>query len=181
MTGRLHWPERGDTLIEVVIALTILSAVITSAYVVANRAFLSGQTAKERSALVSSAQQQAEALRSFRDEHTWAEFRDGNAALGYMGVVNAQQASADCYTPTVAVDHCFHMEQVTLSGILRWVPRPGNIDASTFTPGYVNIGIRDTLAIGHLDCLIFYGNDALGGGSNNGTLIVNLTDLDGLL
>ncbi|MBP7017952.1 prepilin-type N-terminal cleavage/methylation domain-containing protein [Candidatus Saccharibacteria bacterium] len=57
--------QRGDTLIEVTLAVAILATVLASAYAVTSRAAKSGQAAKERSQAVALVQQQAEIIQSF--------------------------------------------------------------------------------------------------------------------
>jgi len=64
--------QRGDTLIEVAIAIVIVGTILFSAYVLSSKAFQLGQSAKERSQAVQLAQQQAEGLRSLRDNQSWA-------------------------------------------------------------------------------------------------------------
>lgn len=102
--------QRGDTLVEVTMALAIMALVLTGAFVAANRAYLLGQQAKERSQIVSVAQQQAEALESFRDSHSWYEFRMGNGALN--GIRTRTAASNE-----------FHMVQTSAGS--EWTPVAG--------------------------------------------------------
>jgi len=88
-----HWTkkqteERGDTLIEVTFALAILGFVLMSSTVIAMTAFRTGQTARERTQVAAEAQEQMEALRSFRDNHTWDEFRVGDGSGNCTGAGN---------------------------------------------------------------------------------------------
>lgn len=115
--------HRGDTLIEVVFALAILAFVLLGATAIASTAFRTGQTARERTQVADEAQQQMEALRSFRDNHSWDEFRVGNAGI-YRGVDTA--ATSACRFD--ATKHCFHMElRSTTAGSTEWVPVAGPI------------------------------------------------------
>jgi len=108
-------------MIEVAFALAILAAVLVGASVVASLAFRSGQTARERTQVSDLAQQQMEALRSFRDNHTWDEFRGGNSGT-YAGVDTA--GATPCTFD--AAKHCFHMElKSTAAGTTEWVPVAG--------------------------------------------------------
>src|SRR6266702_3861781 len=104
--------QRGDTLIEVTFALAILGTVLLGSTAIAAAAFRTGQTARERTQVAEVAQQQMEALRSFRDNHTWAEFEGGSScgsAGGYCGV--NQVLTTNCsYNPAL---RCFHMVQTT--------------------------------------------------------------------
>jgi Tfp pilus assembly protein PilV len=112
--------ERGDTLIEVTIALSILSFVLISSTSIATSAFRLGQTAENRTQVADVAQEQMEALRSFRDNNdngsgnqTWATTfePDINSANGANG---------------------FHM-QLTSGANPAWVPVAGSL--TTSTPG----------------------------------------------
>jgi hypothetical protein len=81
---------------------------------IAAAAFRTGQTARERTQVSEVAQSQLEALRSFRDNHTWAEFAQGKTPL--YGGVNAVHSG-------------FHME---LSAG-EWRPVAGSLTTSTPT------------------------------------------------
>ena len=63
--------QRGDTLVEVTIALAILVMVLLSSFNLASYAFRLGEQAKERTQASQLAQEQAEALRNYRDNHPW--------------------------------------------------------------------------------------------------------------
>jgi type II secretory pathway pseudopilin PulG len=98
--------EDGDTLIEVTFALAILGSVILSCTALMTSAFKTGQTARERTQVSEVAQEQLEALRSFRDNHTWTDFQNGSA--GFSGI------------NTVAAG--FHMELKNTGLGNEWVP-----------------------------------------------------------
>src|SRR6476469_6227380 len=66
--------QRGDTLIEVILALAILSMVLFASFNLVNTGFQVSQVSKERSQVDALMQEQAEALRSFRDQSTWSAF-----------------------------------------------------------------------------------------------------------
>ncbi len=72
----LKLSQRGDTLIEVTIATIIIGIILSSAYVLGNKAFQLGQLSKERSQAAQIMQSQAEGLRSLRDfGPDWATFQ----------------------------------------------------------------------------------------------------------
>lgn len=75
MLPRLKLNQRGDTLVEVTIALSIMSAVLTSSFLLADKSIQLGRIAKERTLMVSAAQQQAEALTALRDRVGWLAFK----------------------------------------------------------------------------------------------------------
>ncbi len=78
LIGRLN--QKGDTLVEVTIALAILSMVLVSSFSLAGSAYRLGSSAKERSQAANGIQRQAEGLRNYRDSHNWTDFR--NAITG---------------------------------------------------------------------------------------------------
>lgn len=77
--------ERGDTLVEVVMALAILSLVLVSSYALATGTFRLGRGAGERTQAVNYLQQQAEALRTYRNSVDWTVFRQAVAGFGGVG------------------------------------------------------------------------------------------------
>lgn len=98
--------ERGETLVEVVMALGILSLVLVSSYALATGTFRLGRGAGDRTQAVNSLQQQAEALRTYRDEVIW----------------QTQFAVAmTAYTQAPPFD-TFCMVKKVESGIQRWRP-----------------------------------------------------------
>lgn len=66
--------ERGDTLIEVIMAMAILTGVLLATYSVSIRAFHAGTTARERQQVSALMEEQAEALRQYRDNSDWPTF-----------------------------------------------------------------------------------------------------------
>lgn len=75
--------QRGETLVEVVMALGILSLVLVSSYALATGTFRLGRGAGERTQAVNYLQQQAEALRTYRDATDWGTFaRSTNTYVG---------------------------------------------------------------------------------------------------
>lgn len=64
---RLFRGEHGDTLIEVVFAITIMGSVLISSAALSSLAYRSGISARERTQAANIAQGQAEALRNLRD------------------------------------------------------------------------------------------------------------------
>ena len=68
--------NRGDTLIEVVIATVIIGVVLFGAYSLGSKAFQLGQNARERNQATQLIQEQAEGLRALRDSAaSWEVFR----------------------------------------------------------------------------------------------------------
>ncbi len=182
-----HWRNvlnsRGDTLIEVTIALAILAMVLTGAFATANKAFNLGQNAKERSQMVNEAQQQAEALQSFRDSHTWTQFVQGSG-IGLPGIVT-RNGSVDCDPNQSGTQHCFHMVQQGGTG--QWIPQagPGTDQGELGNQGYVRILVyQDTAPLSTQPSYTFiiqYGVPARGGGPDLASDIrLELVDMDGL-
>lgn len=151
--------QRGDTLIEVTFALAILATVLLGSTSIAASAFRMGQTAKERTVTIEKAQQQIEALRSFRDSHSWNEFRSGNGCTtpgGYCGVDN--------------VGATWHMELTNVSGSTQWVPVTGSLagPVPTSTMGIsadLSTGLRMNARPCNYDFQLNYSFSPLGGGT----------------
>lgn len=157
--------ERGDTLIEVTIALAILGFVLLGATAIGAAAFRTGQTARERTQVAAGAQQQLEALRSFRDNHTWSEFRTGRSCgsvTGYCGV--DQVLTTPCQFD--ASRRCFHMELApTTAGTTEWIPRTGSVAANVPTSIIeISTSTSATSECGY-DFLLQYSFEPLGGGT----------------
>lgn len=89
--------QRGETLVEVVMALGILSLVLVSSYALATGTFRLGRGAGERTQAVNYLQEQAEALRTYRNQtSSWADFRSSMAT--YQGKTFCMQQSLDAAT-----------------------------------------------------------------------------------
>lgn len=174
--GRNSNNSRGDTLVEVTFALAILGAVLIGATAVATTAFRTGQTAKERTQVAIAAQGQMEALRSFRDNHTWSEFRAGSSP-SYLGVDTA--IGGVCSTGP-----CFHMELTTLPGTTEWVPKPGpavapgpaaaNVPGSSMEIYKAALGSDARCAY---DFVLKYQFSQLGGGTASNRIATKLVNL----
>ena len=67
--------SRGDTLVEVIIALAVLSVVLFASYTITGRAARVGQAAKERTQGVAFAQQQAEIIQAYAARN-WTDFEE---------------------------------------------------------------------------------------------------------
>jgi hypothetical protein len=162
--------------VEVTIALAILASVLTGAFVAANKAFNVGQSAKERSQLVGDAQQQAEALQSFRDSHTWTEFLTGNG--GGLPGINVRAPIGGCSSP------CFHMERKVIGvSPVQWVPVAGpttgsQLGGQDMLSTTANL-VVDPIAVPAYDFVITYSVPQRGGGPDlTSNLRLRLTDLD---
>jgi type II secretory pathway pseudopilin PulG len=123
----MRW-HQGDTLIEVTFALAILGFVLLGSTAIASTAFRTGQNARERTEVAEVAQEQMEALRSFRDNHTWDQFRNGSGSA-YAGVDTVPTATCK-FDPNPAY-HCFHMELSTSGSTTEWVPKSGALTPGT--------------------------------------------------
>ena len=165
--------SRGDTLVEVTFALAILGAVLIGSTVVTTGAFRTGQTAKERTEVASVAQGQIEALRSFRDNHTWTEFRSGTA--NFRGVDNAPVAACTLNSPGL---RCFHMVLASAAGVTQWVPQSGAATASV--PGTVIEIYTATPGISRpcaYDFILKYQFTTLGNGTASNRIATKLANL----
>lgn len=101
--------QRGETLVEVVMALGILSLVLVSSYALATGTFRLGRGAGERTQAVNYLQQQAEALRIYRDKSpNWSTFTQ--AVTPYNGADDGakfcmvKDTSTDSWKPAPTSD-----------------------------------------------------------------------------
>jgi prepilin-type N-terminal cleavage/methylation domain-containing protein len=153
--------QRGDTLIEVTIALAIIGMVITGAFVLSDKALQLGLTARERSQMVSTAQEQAEALISYRDSNNWPTFSQNIGAL-------------------ITSSGRFHMAQPAGGG--AWAPVSG-VATSDLLPDGNQIWVESTdagLGVTTYHFAIHYSEPAIGGGTNSSAIYLQLTNLDPL-
>jgi type II secretory pathway pseudopilin PulG len=156
--------QHGDTLVEVTIALSILAAVLTSGFLTANRAYMIGQNARERTEIINLAQAQAEQLKNFRDTHTWNEFLGGITT------------TSSCPT---GVSSCFHMALDSATG--KWVPAGGSTPAIS-SNGSITITNPVIGPLGKFaDFEIVYVLNPRGGGvPETNRIPVELANLDGI-
>ena len=161
--ARLWRDQRGDTLVEVSIALAILAMVLSSSAVVAARAAKLAQTAKERTMVSDVAQVHMEAIRAFRDNHTWNEFLNGGTgAISYGGVLGT---SISCQKDSP----CFHMELIAASAVAKeYLPKSGSTTATVPT-SYIEV--KPTPGPGaipeYVDFSLNYGFKGVNGGPDN--------------
>ena len=160
---RISRNQRGDTLIEVTMALSILAVVLTFGFLTANRAYMIGQNARERTEIINAAQAQAEQLRNSRDMQTWNQF---------LGGITTTSSCPSGATP------CFHMALDSVTG--KWVPAGGSVPAVSSNG---SIAITNSVVIPGKSASfeIVYVLDPRGGGApETNSIPVGLSDLDGI-
>jgi len=81
--------KRGDTLIEVVISLAILSSILVFATTGALNAWRAQRLAGERTKATGLAQRQADALKAFRKSRDWGLFVDQTSGSMHMKIVGS--------------------------------------------------------------------------------------------
>jgi uncharacterized protein YegL/type II secretory pathway pseudopilin PulG len=166
----------GDTLIEVTIALAILSTVLITSTVVATQSYRLGQTARERTTLINAAQGQVEAMRAFRDGHSWSQFINGGTTpRTFPGVLTAAVGTG---CPDNVPSPCMHMEAEPGS---TYLPADGWI-AGPFNTSYIAIVVVPSPGSSAIprsvDVTVYYGSKALGGGVDpTGHIATTFTDL----
>lgn len=107
--------QRGDTIVEVLLATVIMSAVLSTAYNLSNRATKINQDSYERITIANSLQEQAELLRVARAQDTthWA-----NAKAKGSGVTADPAGPDNCFkadfndTTTFTTTKSYHMNLV---------------------------------------------------------------------
>ena len=154
MSSRRPRRPAGDTLIEVLFAFTILSAVISVAFGGALSSYKSAQTAQNRTQALFLAQYQADALKTYRDSLGWdtAEvqaycFLDINTsgtsclagtALTAMSIYLAPSTESFCMVPAGGVT--YWKVQLTTT-----TPNSCNERARTLAPNLNNPTVQITL------------------------------------
>jgi type II secretory pathway pseudopilin PulG len=164
--------KAGDTLIEVTLALAILSMVLITSTVVATQSYRLGQTARERTTISNAAQGQLEAMRAFRDNHSWAQFLSGGVTpAAYTGVLNTAVGTGCRVTSP-----CLHMEKLVST---TYVPRDGTMDGP-FTTSYLEMVVTPGPGATPRSVIVIvnYGMQSLSGSTENtGHIQTTFTDL----
>lgn len=90
--------NRGDTIIEVLLATTVLAIVITGAYTLSNRALRVAQNSVERTEVSTKMREQMEVLRAMRNQQTpsWTELLSNSARQGSAPPANSNINLAQC-------------------------------------------------------------------------------------
>jgi prepilin-type N-terminal cleavage/methylation domain-containing protein len=176
---KLLTSQRGDTLIEVTMALAILSVVLLTSTIVTTRAFRLGQTARERTMIADDAQAQIEALRSFRDNHTWNEFLNGGTigTSAFNGVLNAAAVGPRACSLSAS---CFYLALTTFGpGETEFVPSGGST-TGTVPTSYMEVTVTPNVPVAptSVDIDLSYGFTELGDQTQAiGHIKTTLTDL----
>ena len=155
-------------------ALAILSIVLLSSTVVTTQAFRLGQTARERTVIADDAQSQVEALRSFRDNHTWDEFLNGGwiGAARFSGVINGAGPGGCRFSSP-----CFFMKLRSFGPVIaEYLPAPGST-IGTVPTSYMEISVTPITPT-KVDVILSYGFTELGGQTQaTGHIKTTLTDI----
>ena len=166
--------EAGDTLIEVTMALSILSTVLISSTVIATQAFRTGQTARERTSIAVTAQGQMEAVRAFRDNNSWDNFlngKSGAAPEAFNGMLMSNASTSNCRVKAP----CLHMQAG--SGP-TYLPEGGLMNGPMAT-SYIEIVSTPDAGPNpdNLKVTINYGFDDLSGNKFTGHITGSFTNL----
>ena len=103
--------ERGDTIVEVLIALAILTAVLGGAYYSANQSFRSERDSQEHTEALTIAQTQLEELRVYGN--TFDSSNPNNACMGGTVPVMATSCQfSNNGTPCVASNTCYYTASI---------------------------------------------------------------------
>lgn len=131
--------ERGDTLVEVVMALGILSLVLVSSYALATGTFRLGRGAGDRTQAVNYLQQQAEVLRLYRDNTAdWSTFQ--NAVSIYPGAASNDDTQYFCmkkmssgWAPVVSTDAACTVDSTKIRISAKADDEPGRVPPRRYT------------------------------------------------
>lgn len=112
---------RGETIVEVVMALGILSFVLISSYALATGTFRMGRSASQRTQAVAYLQQQAEALRLYRDGISWSTDPTNfvnttvyNGSPSYFCMKSTTAGSVTTWAPISSTDPSCVKDNITI-------------------------------------------------------------------
>ena len=96
--------QRGDTLVEVLLAMSVIGLILGSSYAIANRSLATGRNAQEQTEAVKLAESQLEFLKAYIDEDPsgvpaysgFAGFRDASTAFCVIPDTNTLAEGTDC-------------------------------------------------------------------------------------
>lgn len=176
---KLH---KGDTLLEVIIALAILTVVLTAATISALRSFRSADLARERTTAYFLAQRQADALRAYGRSMIWKDFINTSNANGvgqFVGATTTCMSSAACKYPRTG--NLYGAANPNLSAA-QITALPGldatDINARKFYMGYNGAGTSWAISPDGKAAMMSDGKSA----NNNGlfivTIVANKANLD---
>jgi hypothetical protein len=146
--------QSGDTLVEVIFALIILTALLVSSISLARLANIQGNNSRIRTQHANILHEQYEAVRAFRDSVDWDEFLAGPKS-GKIGVRfgrdwgGVNRAIPPCHVvpnppaPPTNEFYCFHMERDGRVGsptFGKWLPCPGIFHPSFEEDNWVQSG-----------------------------------------
>lgn len=128
---KLRGNERGDTLVEVIFSLIILTAVLVAVFSLGRQAHSQSSNSQTRIQAIDLVQEQYEALRNYRDRQAsvtpWQDFLgagSGGSAGNRIGISRRYDSPSSC----IPAADCFHMERQSYVGQAdygQWVPCPG--------------------------------------------------------
>ena len=96
--------SRAFTLVETMIAITILTLAISGAFLAANSSLLAAETSRDQLAASFLAQEGIEYLRAMRDDYYLSAYRTGGANVSSTAWSNFLSAAAPCRGSTCMLD-----------------------------------------------------------------------------
>ena len=126
--------QRGDTIVEVMLALTVIGMALGVSYGIANRSLATGQLAQERTEALKLAESQLEILKSYDDAELGAvrsnsDIISGDACLLSGGV----STGADCDERFFAIRLIYVAATASapelFESVITWDPPQGASDA----------------------------------------------------
>ncbi len=100
--------QRGDTIIEVLVAIVVLSTVLVISYGIMTRGFANGQIALERTETQAMLNAQATILRTVRDTSQSQKEETGVDTSEWSAVLNLTRNAPASGIPASAVEGCSH-------------------------------------------------------------------------
>lgn len=142
------YKQRGDTLVEVLMSLMVLSMVIVGAVTLMNRGLASAQIAMEHSQTRQEVNRQIELLRYLRDQYSVNNAStDGQTWLNIINGSNNSATNYDgCSVTTAKAGTAFYLEQV--SGVVQRTNFNPSQQPTTFATAGRGLWIETTPSTG---------------------------------
>lgn len=160
MSSRVVLGQAGDTIVEVLIAMSIVAMVLGGAYVSTNRTFNVTQAAKERDLALRIAETQMERIRGYKTQRPNGTITNNSCLTSSLSNVSNSSTPPALQSDNLSGGGVYATECVTNSDSQQYSTAPNGIQYST------NIEVSSNVYTVHVRWL------RAGGGQNQETTLV---------
>ena len=117
--SKLKTDRRGETIVEVMFAIVILSIVVAAAYTLSNRAVRIGQASIERTEAVNMVESQTEALRgiALQRGEAWATLMSDSDGFNYVGSQHPDYSDEEACPADTGLTDAFYIDTEDLEDL----------------------------------------------------------------